>query len=119
MKGKFAHFMLKEIFEQPESVVNTMRGRVDFKNKTVHLGGVRDYVEYVPAFFGLHNIFFHWNIFSPFQGHPPRPPTCLHRLWHQLQRRHGCAAFPRGGVGATCHCGYCKRLSRPQLPALP
>ena len=25
-KGNFAHFMQKEIFEQPESVVNTMRG---------------------------------------------------------------------------------------------
>ena len=29
MKGKFDHFMQKEIFEQPESVVNTMRGRLD------------------------------------------------------------------------------------------
>lgn len=28
MKGSFSHFMLKEIYEQPESVVNTMRGRV-------------------------------------------------------------------------------------------
>ncbi|KAF9233202.1 hypothetical protein BU15DRAFT_90458 [Melanogaster broomeanus] len=27
MKGKFDHFMQKEIYEQPESVVNTMRGR--------------------------------------------------------------------------------------------
>ncbi|CAG8525781.1 9510_t:CDS:2, partial [Racocetra fulgida] len=30
MKGSFDHFMQKEIFEQPESVVNTMRGRVNF-----------------------------------------------------------------------------------------
>ena len=32
MKGNFSSFMQKEIFEQPESVVNTMRGRVIFEN---------------------------------------------------------------------------------------
>lgn len=44
MKGKFDHFMQKEIFEQPESVVNTMRGRLDVTNKTVTLGGLRSYI---------------------------------------------------------------------------
>ena len=44
MKGKFDHFMQKEIFEQPESVVNTMRGRLDVENKTVTLGGLRSYL---------------------------------------------------------------------------
>ncbi|KAM7219373.1 hypothetical protein V8F06_005272 [Rhypophila decipiens] len=44
MKGKFDHFMQKEIFEQPESVVNTMRGRIDIVNKTVTLGGLRSYM---------------------------------------------------------------------------
>ncbi|KAK0383345.1 hypothetical protein NLU13_9258 [Sarocladium strictum] len=44
MKGKFDHFMQKEIFEQPESVVNTMRGRLDIGNKTVTLGGLRSYI---------------------------------------------------------------------------
>ncbi|KAG0638500.1 glucosamine--fructose-6-phosphate aminotransferase [Tuber brumale] len=44
MKGKFDHFMQKEIFEQPESVVNTMRGRLDTKNKKVTLGGLRQYL---------------------------------------------------------------------------
>ncbi len=33
--------MQKEIFEQPESVVNTMRGRVNFENETVVLGGIK------------------------------------------------------------------------------
>lgn len=33
--------MQKEIFEQPESVVNTMRGRVNFDNGTVVLGGIK------------------------------------------------------------------------------
>ena len=44
MKGKFDHFMQKEIFEQPESIVNTMRGRLDAANKTVTLGGLRQYI---------------------------------------------------------------------------
>ncbi|KAI0176812.1 glutamine--fructose-6-phosphate transaminase (isomerizing) [Pestalotiopsis sp. IQ-011] len=44
MKGKFDHFMQKEIFEQPESVVNTMRGRLDSENRTVTLGGLRSYI---------------------------------------------------------------------------
>ncbi|KAK3392926.1 hypothetical protein B0H63DRAFT_456846 [Podospora didyma] len=44
MKGKFDHFMQKEIFEQPESVVNTMRGRLDVANKAVTLGGLRSYI---------------------------------------------------------------------------
>ena len=30
MKGDYSTFMQKEIFEQPESVVNTMRGRINF-----------------------------------------------------------------------------------------
>ena len=45
MKGKFDHFMQKEIFEQPESVVNTMRGRLDIDNKSVTLGGLRSYIQ--------------------------------------------------------------------------
>ncbi|XP_037049271.1 glutamine--fructose-6-phosphate aminotransferase [isomerizing] 2-like isoform X1 [Bradysia coprophila] len=44
MKGKYQYFMQKEIFEQPESVVNTMRGRVNFVNKTITLGGIKDYI---------------------------------------------------------------------------
>lgn len=32
--GNFSSFMQKEIFEQPESVVNTMRGRVNFDDYT-------------------------------------------------------------------------------------
>lgn len=44
MKGKFDHYMQKEIFEQPESVVNTMRGRIDFDTNTVRLGGLLEYL---------------------------------------------------------------------------
>ncbi|KAI0918676.1 glutamine--fructose-6-phosphate transaminase (isomerizing), variant 2 [Taiwanofungus camphoratus] len=44
MKGKFDHFMQKEIYEQPESVVNTMRGRVNFDKNVITLGGLRAYL---------------------------------------------------------------------------
>jgi glucosamine--fructose-6-phosphate aminotransferase (isomerizing) len=44
MKGGYDHYMLKEIMEQPESIVNSMRGRVDFESGTVVLGGLRKYV---------------------------------------------------------------------------
>ncbi len=36
-KGEYKHFMRKEIHEQPESVVNTMGGRVSFGRQTVTL----------------------------------------------------------------------------------
>ena len=44
MKGKFDTFMQKEIYEQPESVVNTMRGRVNFDLNKITLGGLRAYL---------------------------------------------------------------------------
>jgi len=44
MKGQYDHFMQKEIFEQPESVVNTMRGRINFDTHKVTLGGLKAYL---------------------------------------------------------------------------
>lgn len=44
-KGGFAHFMLKEIFEQPVSVRDSMRGRLDIDNGIISLGGIRDYLQ--------------------------------------------------------------------------
>jgi len=44
MKGKYDTFMQKEIYEQPESVVNTMRGRVNFDTNKITLGGLRAYL---------------------------------------------------------------------------
>ncbi|XP_069961609.1 glutamine--fructose-6-phosphate aminotransferase [isomerizing] 2 [Bactrocera oleae] len=44
MKGNYDSFMLKEIFEQPESVVNTMRGRMFFETRTVVLGGIKEFI---------------------------------------------------------------------------
>ncbi|XP_017144461.1 glutamine--fructose-6-phosphate aminotransferase [isomerizing] 2 isoform X7 [Drosophila miranda] len=44
MKGNYDYFMQKEIFEQPDSVVNTMRGRVRFDGNAIVLGGIKDYI---------------------------------------------------------------------------
>ena len=40
-KGGFNHFMLKEIYEQPNSIQDTMRGRIDPVTKEIKLGGIR------------------------------------------------------------------------------
>ncbi|MEY3491795.1 MAG: hypothetical protein RL309_923, partial [Verrucomicrobiota bacterium] len=39
-KGGYAHFMLKEIYEQPESVRNALRGRLDAEHGTAVLAGM-------------------------------------------------------------------------------
>jgi glucosamine--fructose-6-phosphate aminotransferase (isomerizing) len=39
-RGKFAHFMLKEIFEQPQTVQNALRGRIDLEGATAKFGGL-------------------------------------------------------------------------------
>ncbi|MBR3256057.1 glutamine--fructose-6-phosphate transaminase (isomerizing) [Candidatus Saccharibacteria bacterium] len=38
-KSGYDHFLLKEIMEQPDSLAETLRGRIDAKNGTVTLGG--------------------------------------------------------------------------------
>jgi glucosamine--fructose-6-phosphate aminotransferase (isomerizing) len=43
-KGGFEHFMLKEIFEQPRSINDCMRGRLDSQSGRLVLGGLREYV---------------------------------------------------------------------------
>lgn len=44
-KGGFAHFMLKEIMEQPESVRNSMRGRLILEKGTAKLGGLESVLD--------------------------------------------------------------------------
>ena len=39
-KNGFDHFMLKEIFEQPKSILDTFRGRISMEKNEVHLGGL-------------------------------------------------------------------------------
>lgn len=43
-KGGFEHFMLKEIFQQPETVADCMRGRLNAVEGWVKLGGMEDYI---------------------------------------------------------------------------
>ncbi|MBK8803355.1 MAG: glutamine--fructose-6-phosphate transaminase (isomerizing) [Fibrobacteres bacterium] len=39
--GEFPHFMLKEIFEQPKALRNTLSGRVDMERGEIFLGGLQ------------------------------------------------------------------------------
>jgi glucosamine--fructose-6-phosphate aminotransferase (isomerizing) len=42
-KGGYEHFMLKEIYEQPRSIWDSMRGRIDAKKGFLRLGGISEY----------------------------------------------------------------------------
>jgi len=42
-KGGYDHFMLKEIYEQPRSIKDSMRGRLSSSEGIVNLGGIKDY----------------------------------------------------------------------------
>jgi glucosamine--fructose-6-phosphate aminotransferase (isomerizing) len=39
-RGKFPHFMLKEIYEQPHAIQNALRGRIHHEESTARLGGL-------------------------------------------------------------------------------
>jgi glutamine---fructose-6-phosphate transaminase (isomerizing) len=43
-KGGYDHFMIKEIFEQPRSIHDCMRGRLDAASGRLILGGLREYL---------------------------------------------------------------------------
>jgi len=43
-KGGFDHFMLKEIYEQPRTVRDSMRGRLHMDQGLIVLGGIEDYL---------------------------------------------------------------------------
>ncbi|WP_439880904.1 glutamine--fructose-6-phosphate transaminase (isomerizing) [Pontibacter sp. MBLB2868] len=42
-KGGYEHFMLKEIYEQPRSILDSMRGRMIAESGHLMMGGVREY----------------------------------------------------------------------------
>ena len=44
-KGGYDHFMLKEIFEQPHTIYDCLRGRLDAKAGTITMKGVQDNIE--------------------------------------------------------------------------
>ncbi|PUZ30261.1 glutamine--fructose-6-phosphate transaminase [Chitinophaga costaii] len=42
-KSGYDHFMVKEIFEQPQTIYDSLRGRLDAKKGTLTMGGIREY----------------------------------------------------------------------------
>lgn len=43
-KGGYEHFMLKEIYEQPHTIAESMRGRINADRNLVTLGGISEYI---------------------------------------------------------------------------
>lgn len=46
-KGGFDHFMLKEIFEQPQTIYDCLRGRLDAAAGTITMSGIQQYAEQI------------------------------------------------------------------------
>jgi glucosamine--fructose-6-phosphate aminotransferase (isomerizing) len=44
-KGGYYHFMIKEIFEQPSTIFDCLRGRLDVKEGSIKMSGVDDNIE--------------------------------------------------------------------------
>ncbi len=44
-KGGYEHFMLKEIFEQPDTIFDCLRGRLDAAKGTITMAGVQNNIE--------------------------------------------------------------------------
>ena len=44
-KGGYDHFMIKEIFEQPKSITDTIRGRLNINNASIKMQGIQSYSE--------------------------------------------------------------------------
>jgi glutamine---fructose-6-phosphate transaminase (isomerizing) len=46
-KGGYDHFMLKEIFEQPQTIYDCLRGRLDSQAGTITMSGIQKYAEQI------------------------------------------------------------------------
>jgi len=46
-KGGYEHFMLKEIFEQPQTIYDCLRGRLDAEKGTITMSGIQQYAEQI------------------------------------------------------------------------
>jgi glutamine---fructose-6-phosphate transaminase (isomerizing) len=44
-KGGYDHFMLKEIFEQPDTIFDCLRGRLDVVKGTITMAGIQQHIE--------------------------------------------------------------------------
>ena len=46
-KGGYDHFMLKEIFEQPQTIYDCLRGRLDAEAGTITMAGIEKYADHI------------------------------------------------------------------------
>lgn len=46
-KGGYDHFMLKEIFEQPQTIYDCLRGRLDAENGSITMSGIQQYADQI------------------------------------------------------------------------
>lgn len=46
-KGGYDHFMLKEIFEQPQTIYDCLRGRLDTSGGTITMSGIQQYADQI------------------------------------------------------------------------
>jgi glucosamine 6-phosphate synthetase-like amidotransferase/phosphosugar isomerase protein len=46
-KGGYEHFMIKEIFEQPSTIFDCLRGRLDAKEGLIKMSGVDENIEQI------------------------------------------------------------------------
>ncbi|HEU0226399.1 MAG TPA: glutamine--fructose-6-phosphate transaminase (isomerizing), partial [Arachidicoccus soli] len=44
-KGGYDHFMLKEIFEQPKTIYDCLRGRLNAEKGSINISGIEDYLD--------------------------------------------------------------------------
>lgn len=44
-KGGYSHFMLKEIFEQPKTIYDCLRGRLNAEKGSINISGIEDYLD--------------------------------------------------------------------------
>ncbi|MBN2856939.1 MAG: glutamine--fructose-6-phosphate transaminase (isomerizing) [Candidatus Delongbacteria bacterium] len=56
-KGGYDHFMLKEIFEQPNTITDSMRGRILLEEGTTKLGGLSEHPEIYKSLINAERIF--------------------------------------------------------------
>ncbi len=91
-KGDYPHYMLKEIFEQPESLKNAMRGRLCLEDGTAKLGGLDD---------------------DPAGTACDRPDRAL-GLWHRISRGDGGRVPDRRDVTAPGRGRDRERIPLPQ-----
>jgi glucosamine--fructose-6-phosphate aminotransferase (isomerizing) len=52
-KAGFDHFMLKEIYEQPKAITDTLRGRLELQNRKITISGMEQHLD---AFWAAHKI---------------------------------------------------------------